>query len=93
MKVKMYMKLQKTGELIGKDEQSGDFVLRNTKGETVKVSPLVFQLWDMIDGVKTVKEVIREYLKFYGFGSCEERKMTREILEALVKKSLLKVKA
>jgi len=93
MKIKLYMKLQKTGEVVDKDKETGDFLLKNSKGEVVKVSPLVFQLWDMVSDEKTVKQIVDEYVEFFGFGEYEARKSTKEVLQALVKKSLLSIKA
>ena len=93
MKINMNSRIQRVGELIGKDEEKNVFLLKNTKGEVIEVSPMVFHLWEISDNGKTVREIINEYMKFYRFHGWELRRIVKEILEMFVEKSLLNVQA
>ena len=87
------MKLQKVGEFVGKDNEKNVFLLKNAKGEIIEVSPMVFRLWELTNNGKTVREIINEYLKFYHLKGWELRTIAKEVLEALIEKSLLSIKA
>jgi len=93
MKINMNSRIQRVGELIGKDEEKNVFLLKNTKGEVIEVSAMVYHLWEISDNGKTVREIINEYLKYYKLHGWELRRITREIIEALIEKSLLNVQA
>ena len=93
MKINMNSRIQRIGEFVGKDEEKNVFLLKNTKDEIIEVSPMVFQLWNLIDDKKTVREIIDEYLKFYHLKGWELRRIVKEILEMFVEKSLLSIQA
>ena len=78
-------------ELVGKDNQTGDFLVKNGEGIVVKVCPQVYQFLEKFDGKKTVSELEAEFENYIGLHGDEVEKMFQELLRVFVIFSLIKI--
>jgi len=81
----------KTVEIIGKDNQTGDFLVKNSEGIVVKVCPSVYQFLEKFDGKKTIKDLEIEFENYVGLHGNDAEKAFQELLKMFVIFSLIKI--
>ena len=80
---------KKLGVFLGKDKRSGDFVLGNNKGKIAKVSGLVYYIWTLSDGSRSVSQIANQLAEELGFDEEEILSSLVEVFEELRKLSLV----
>jgi len=83
----------KVCEIINKDSQTGDFLVRNSEGIIVKVCPQIYQFLERFNGEKTVKELETEFENYIGLHGSEAEKAFQELLKMFVIFSLIKIQS
>jgi len=83
----------KVCEIVGKDNQTGDFLVKNSEGIVVKVCPSVYQFLEKIDGKKTVKDLRIEFENYVGLHGDVAEKAFQELLKMFVIFSLIKIQS
>ena len=83
----------KVCEIVGKDNQTRDFLVRNSEGIVVKICPQVYQFLEKFDGKKTVEELKTEFENYVDLHGNEAEKAFQELLKMLVIFSLIKIQS
>ena len=83
----------KVCEIVDKDNQTGDFLVRNEEGIVVKVCPQIYQFLEKFDGKKTVKDLKTEFENYIGLRGNDAEKAFQELLKMFVIFSLIKIQS
>ena len=81
----------KVAEFLGKDNQTGDFLVKNSQGIVVKVCPQVYNFLEKFDGKKTVSELKTEFENYIGLHGDDAEKAFQELLRIFIIFSLIKI--
>ena len=80
-------------EIVGKDNQTGDFLVRNSEGIVMKICPSVYYFLEKFDGQKTVKDLRTEFENYVDLHGNDAEKAFQELLKMFVIFSLTKIQS
>ena len=80
---------KRLGKFMREDKQTGEILLKNVEGSIIRVSAPVYYIWELADGRKTIKQIVEEFMEFYGVYAENPEMLILSVLEELKKASLV----
>jgi len=80
---------KKLGKFVGKNKKTGEILLKNANGVIISITTPVYYIWKLVNGRKSIGQIIEEFMEFYGIYAENPEELILEILEELKKASLV----